>query len=332
MPKLSAFTPLGLLRLSSAPSEAEKIYRAKVAALGGQLSVDDGSRMDAHLYAQSIGEAAARETLRQAWRECLPSGAFAMLPVREREYDVVSGPDDTIMDRRGVLAARRLLPVGCSQVNVENALRSALGDDFLVYRTTPESEAVDWPTAISATELNLQTPSVPRKIVRLWQPVAPGSQQVIYVIVTQPASPAPAPSEELLVGDTLLVQPENSMLSERVTVTDVQNVFGVRLFFTATFAKAHDQYCYATTAPFPQWISTKRHALIVLTASAAADPEKRRKVNELMARMAREVSTWAITDGVLAPGGGPGPGSTTLGPFKVGEGKLGITTIGAIAL
>jgi len=78
-----------------------------------------------------------------------------------------------------------------------------------------------------------------------------------------------------------------------------------------------------TTAPFPYWVSSKRHNVIVLKAAAAADPEKRRQVNELLGRMLRGVSTWDI-----AAESTPGHA----GPFKVGEGLLGVTPIGDLTL
>jgi len=84
-----------------------------------------------------------------------------------------------------------------------------------------------------------------------------------------------------------------------------------------------DQPMLLQPPEYPYWTSSKRHSLVVLTASAAADPEKRRKVHELMGRLARGVSTWDIA-AESAPG--------FAGPFRVGEGRLGMTPIGTVAV
>ena len=292
MPRCSAWTPCGLLKLEDAEPLAEAIYRTSVAAYGGQLSADDGSRLDAHLYAQAIEIAAARTTLLQAGAEASPSSALAMLAEREREYGVIPSPTDTVSQRRGVLAARKLLPIEPTQTNIEIALRAAIGDAFVESRTTAVDDAVLWPATADDPALLFAAAATPRKLVQLTDAVMPGAQTVTYADVPVPMSPQPAPPTDVLVGDVLLVDPGNRLRAERVTVTAASA--GT---FTATFANAHDDGALATTASFPQWQSTKRHSLVVLTPAGAADPETRRKVNDVMARVARGVSTWAITSG-----------------------------------
>ncbi len=292
MPHCSAWTPCGLLTLSDEKPLAQAIYESSAAAYGGQISTEEGSRLDAHLYAQSIAIAAARTTLLQAGGEVLPAGALAFLAEREREYGVIPAAGDTVSDRRGVLASRKLLPIEPTQTNVEIALSSAVGDAFVAYLTTSSSAATKWPSAANATQLLFAAASTPRKLVALADGVMPGAQTITYADVPMPLSPQPAPPTDVLVGDVLLVDPNNPGRSERVTVSAV----GVGTF-TGTFANAHDAGCLAMTESFPQWQSTKRHALVVLTAAGAADPETRRKVHDVMVRAARAVSTWSITSG-----------------------------------
>jgi hypothetical protein len=62
----------------------------------------------------------------------------------------------------------------------------------------------------------------------------------------------------------------------------------------ATFNNPHSAGALASNMAYPYWLSTKRFNLVVLEATAAADPETRRKINELLDRMVRAVSTWAI--------------------------------------
>lgn len=288
----SAFAPYGLADYSANEPLAEAIYRSSVASYGGQLSTEEGSRLDAHLYAQSIAIAAARTTLLQAGGEVLPSGVLSQLAEREREFGVIPAASDTVTERRGVLAARKLLPIEPTQTNVEIALASAVGDAFVAYRTTAVDDATQWPTTPTDPALLFAADATPRKLVQLTDAAMPGSQTVSYADVPLPLSPQPAPPTDVLVGDVLLVDPQNPGRSERVTVTAA----GVGTF-TATFTNAHDVGALATSASFPQWQSTKRHALVVLTAAGAADPETRRKVHDVMVRAARGVSTWAITSG-----------------------------------
>lgn len=292
MPHCSAFAPCGLLELTSAKPLAETIYDASVASYGGQIATGEGSRLEAHLYAQAIEVAAARTTLLQAGREILPSGVLAMLTERERELGIVPPAGDTVAQRRGVIAARSRLPIAPTQTNVENALRDVLGSDFLEFLTVAEADAVKWPTTATATQLHFADTSTAIKLVSITDGAMPGTQTVAYADVPLPLSPQPAAPTNILAGDVLLVDAGQYDRAETVTVTAA----GVGTF-TATFASAHDAGCFATTASFPQWQSTKRTALVVTTATAAADPVKRGKVHDILRRMLRGVTTWAITPG-----------------------------------
>jgi hypothetical protein len=113
-------------------------------------------------------------------------------------------------------------------------------------------------------------------------------------------------------------------MAEVVTVTSTGISLGTTDYrtLTATFTKPHPTGAVLLAGDWPYWHSTKRTALVVLSETAAEDPEARRKVNEQLARQAREVSRWQIAGG--SSGGA--------GPFKVGVGKLGVTPIGTIAL
>ena len=79
-----------------------------------------------------------------------------------------------------------------------------------------------------------------------------------------------------------------------------------------------------TNMPFPLWGSTKRFNLVVVDAIAAADPETRRKINELLARMVRTVSTWNIVQ--------EDPLNPVLPGRLPGVGPLGYQTIGSVAI
>jgi len=339
--KFSAFAPFGMFAFSSKPTHAEAFYRSMVAAVGnvpgstvakGTISTAPGTRMEAKIYADAMAFARARYLLEHAGAQRLPEQLTELLPTRETEYQIVPGFRDTVTERRRAVAARMMLPRGAAKTEVENALLTLLGPAFIAYRPTPASEATQWPVSLGDQPQNLQLPSVPRRLVRLLDPITIGlgsPQFVRYERVVPDTSDSP-PLHVLLVGDTLVFDAGNLDMAETLTVTElgsVQLVPGGPTYATleATFNNPHATGAVATTAPWPVWVSSKRNNLVVLTGPAAEDAETRRKTDEQLARQLRGVSTWYIA-------GESSPGSMTTGPFQVGIGKLGITTIGLIVL
>ncbi len=319
MPLLSRFTPCGMLAMSSRPSHAETIFKALVRSQGDAYAA--GGPHEAKLYAQAMGLARVQYALERAGNQQFAKRATDFFDILEHEHGLVPRPDATDAERTAELAARMLLPGGASQANVERALSELLGDDFVAYRPTPVDEMVLYPAAIGDSPMNLVAPEVVRKRLVITGAISTGlgaPQQVRYLETRTEADDTALLAAE---GDVLVVGP-GTATEERVTVTAISTV-GDEHFLTAAFDQPHPANTLATTAPYPMWTSTKRHSLIVLTAAAAADAEKRRKVHDLMRRVARGVSTWEIA-------AESEPGET--GPFKVGEGLLGITTIGTITL
>lgn len=316
MPLLSAFTPLGVLRLQSTPSEAEKIYRSLIAGLGkDNYAVTPGSREDGWCYAMARCLAVARLTLIHAGKQIDPSCVYEYLADREAEWQIVPGPDDTILERRATLAARKLLPRGARREAVVDALQTLLGGAFVWYRTTKPAEIDTWPASAGAQPMNLQLPSVERKRLSITQPISIGlgSPQSVRYQLADAAQPA------LLAGDELVVEPENPARAEPVTVLSLSA--GPPATFRATFNGPHDTGCLGTTMPWPAWASSQRFDLVILTAAAALDPETRRKLNDLLQRLLRGVSTWGIVQET-------GPGFA--GPFVIGVSPIGATPFGIV--
>jgi hypothetical protein len=319
MPLLSRFTPCGFLALSSRPSHAETIFRAMVRSQGDAYA--SGGPHEAKIYAQAMGLARVQYALERAGNQQFAERATDFFDILEAEHGLVPRVDDTMAERTAELSARMLLPGGAAQSNVERALTELLGDDFVAYRPTTTDEMVLYPEDIGDSPMNLQAPNVVRKRLVITDAISTGlgaPQQVAYEETKTEAEDTALLAAE---GDVLVVGP-GTATEERVTVTAISTV-GDDHLLTATFEQPHPPDTLAITAPYPMWTSTKRHSLIVLTADAAADAETRRKVHDLMRRIARGVSTWEIA-------AESGPGET--GPFKVGEGLLGITTIGTITL
>lgn len=328
--KFSAFAPFGMFAFTSKQTHAERFYLAMVASLGGQYSTEEGSREDAKLYADAMALARVRYVLEHAGAQVHPLQLVEMLAVREAEYQVTPGPQETIDERRRDVAAAFLLPRGAAKTEVENALLTLLGDDFIAYRPTPATEAVQWPSALGDEPQNLQLPTIPRKLIRLTAPISTGLGAPQYVRYERFVEDAAAPFHELLVGDIIVIDAGDLDQAEVVTVTALdfdEPVFEGPVYptFQATFNNPHPEGAIGTTAPWPIWVSTKRFNLIVLTGPAAEDPDTRRRVNEQLRKQLRGVSTWTIA-------GETSPGSMTVGPFTVAGGKLSVTTIGTIAL
>lgn len=317
MPLLSAFTPCGVLRLQSAPSEAQKIYDALVASLGEpgeNYAVTPGSREDGWCYAMARCLAVVRLALIHAGKQIEADCVTEYIGDREAEWQIVPGPTDTLLQRRATLKARKLLPRGARREAVLDALQTLLGSAFVWYRTTKPNEIVTWPLNGGDQPMNLQLPALERKRLSITQPITVGlgAPQAVTYQMADAGQPA------LLAGDVLLVQPENLARAERVTVASVSALGGT---FTATFHGVHDTGSLATTAPMPIWVSSQRLDLIVLTAAAALDLETRRKANDLLQRLLRGVSTWALV-------GETSPGMT--GPFILGVSPIGPTTLGTV--
>lgn len=319
MPRFSRFAPLGLLRFSRRKPDAAAIYEASAANLGGQFSLEEGGYVEATLHAQALGMARVRRRLRAAAEQRLPSRVSCLLPVREDELGIVPGPFDTMAERRAVLASRFLAARGGTKLNIQAALTELLGADFLAYVPTPTADAEVYPPTLPSTAVHFARPGVARRALRIIGPIVGGTGTYSYETIQQPQDALTPEAIDPVVGDVFVLSAGQVGIEEAVTIDGVDTTARTVTF---TSVRPHGIGSVAFTHPYPAWRSTKRHSLVVLSASAAADPEKRRKVNELMQRMARTVSTWDIC---------AGSGSSTTGPFTVGGGLLGITTIGAVS-
>lgn len=314
MPLFSCFTPFGAgFAFSGAPSHGETIYRAMLSNLGApteSLSTEEGTRMRAFCYANAMHFARVRYTLEHAGYQLDPLKVCEMLPKRENEYGLVPSPYDSIDDRRAALAAKLLLPKGGWLNNIRTVLSTLLGDAFVQYIPTPFVDAVVSPPECGDQPMNFLTDGRLPKLVRLLAPISTGlgsPQWVQYDEVELPVIPeqnSPTlPRQNLLVGDTLVVDPGHNVANERIEVFGLRELVpGVKELWTI-FNQPHDADALASNSNYPYWLSTKRHNLCVLTSSAAADPETRRKTSNMLNILVRGVSTWSIVqEDPLNPG------------------------------
>ena len=306
MPIFSCFTPFGAgFCFSGAPSHGETIFRSMLSALGKDLesySVEEGTRMRAFCYAQAMHAARVRYTLEHAGYQLDPLKVAEMLALREGEYGLIPSPYDSIDDRRAALAARMLAPLGGWLNNIRNALLTLLGEDFVQYIPTAYVDAVVTPLNCGDQPMNLVPQNRIPQLLTLLDGISTGlgsPRWVRYEVVELPSIPQPVsgptlPPLNLIVGDSIVVDPGHNTIAESLTVTGLRELVPGVLELQGTFFRPHDAGAAAASFTYPYWLSTKRHNLAVLGAEAAADPETRRKTNELLERMTRVVSTWNI--------------------------------------
>jgi hypothetical protein len=320
----SDHAPFGLLEYAEEPSLGEQMYHALEAGLTdpatGEVAfeLEPGTHEDAVLLSRSTALAIARKALERAGAQSDGRTAVEMLPTLEKDYRVSPGPLDAVRHRQAAIAARQLAPAGAGKYAVAAALRAVLGDDFLAYVPVKSASHLFPADPSSSTQVNAQLPGLTRKVVRTLMPVG-----LIGSPIWVPyANMNPADAEvSLAAGDVVMVQPDNTALSERVVVADARVVSGERQF-RATFTAAHDDGSVVTNQPWPWQFSMARHALVVLTATAAADPVKRSRVDDVMARMMRGVTTWGIVRAESQTAT-----TVTVGPFTVAS-PVGCVPVG----
>lgn len=307
MPKTSAFTPCGLLSLSSLPSLGELMYRAMTAMYGPDAPIQ--GHLEASIYARAMAIARWRATMQRAINQHYPGKASDLLPVIERDYLVTPAPGDDEPTRRRKLAALYELVFGPRQEYIENALSKLIGDRFLAYRTFKESEYATlieptlFPSVADVTTPGNATGGIygrndaPLKLARLTQNIT------LLNVPTSVSIEMLADSDPLQANETVLVQPENDGLVERITVRPGTT----ETTLVGTFTKVHDSGAFITTGPHPTWSSYQRHVLIIVDDVTQVDKPA---IHALMLRAVRGVTTWSIVQPIS-------PGSRSVGPISL---------------
>jgi hypothetical protein len=298
--RFSKFAPLGLYRLSRKKPIAKQIHDSLVNNLGGQYELGEGSHMGALMFALAMSKARTQVVTRRAQAQRYADGVDHLIPVLEDQYGIVPSADWTLADRRAEIARRKVRRGVWTEQAIAAALFEALGADFVAYRPLEQSEAAIWPTDLGDSPMVLVSPNTPRKAIQLLAPISIGlgsPQSVAVALLSAPSNPTSTAATSPQPGDVFVFDAGNSAIAERVTVTEFLSGPDDGVpdpTIKATFSRPHDAGTRGYTNSFPWWTSTKRHALIVLTADAAQDANKRRRVDGIMKRAARGVSTWDI--------------------------------------
>lgn len=305
MPRFSRFTPFPQLRFSSKPPIAKAMYDEINAAFGGEqnFSQEQESLVQATRYAQAMALGRLYNGLLRAESQFRPETALEQLPSMEREVGAMVSTEMSIAQRRRQVSALMRVSRGARRNNVESVLREALGDDFLYYQTEPPITSPLTPDP--ETTGVYVAPGTPIGVWRLRYVLMPGTNTVPFEQV--------AGDLELAVGDKVVLGLGDY---ERQEPAVIEAVFRPLSLVTITCAHPHPINMLIRTGRQPTQSNTTRHNLLVLSPEAAVDGEKRKLAQQLLHRLLRGVSTWSITD--------------ESGPFRVGVGRLGVTTIGEL--
>lgn len=298
MPLTSAFSPPGHFAFSSRKPRAQVIYESLREGMGDTYEEGFEGRQQARLYAQAMCLASADLQNIRAGNNRIPAKATELLPELERDYQVIPPYSATLEERRAVFSSRAKAVRGNRREAVEDALSTLLGSDFVRYETTDRADVVTWPSSPGDLGVFAAT-GAQHKSFKINVPISiVGTPFSIPVTLTGNSLPP-------VIGETYCVDPDSRGSPEQIVIDEV--LFeGTRI--VTTFARAHEAGT-AAVRPHPMWISNQRCVVVVVTVAAAQNPEKRRQINELMARMMRGVTQWGIT--------------TDAGPFTPDDPVLG---------
>lgn len=308
MPRPSAFNST---HFSSKPPHGEKFYREMVKALGSgaNFSDDFNSVAMARVYANARALGRAKYAIERAANQFRPSRALELLPALEEEYGLVPVPNDSISTRRAELAVAAWIARGARRSNVTAMLSVLFGADFVRYITISAADAVQSPANPPDAGV-YAPPGTARSAWRLLGPVTSITSPVtVQAVCVAGLKEAPYPESRFVV-DT-----GSAGRRESVAVINA-SVSGETMTLTAQFSRPHDTGTVLAFGRHPQVATSKRHNLFLLTPAAARDNNTRLRLARIAKRLLRAVSTWSVSDGS--------------GPFRVGHGRLGYTTIGEI--
>lgn len=336
MPKTSIFSFADVLELSIREPPHLRIFQALKAAQG--KSFVDGGVQESELYAEAILAGSIVSAAVSIDAQLDPEQATWGLAALENAYQVHHAFNASIHDRQDEVALWMRLPRNSTTTDIATWLMEYLGDDFVgLWKPNPD-DVVTYPSNFMDSPMLFRPPTHERKNIKIVDAVVSTGTSVIVRYVPliddpeyalDPAALDPSievPVLTLLKGEELVVDCANHSRCERVTVDNVGFfVSGGQQWrtFTATFTNVHNWESICTTYHFPFWETTAQVMLVVVKPSVLSDSRKTRAINRYLRTAFRHDTTWAVADETTPK---------QAGPFKVAEGKLGITPIGTITV
>jgi hypothetical protein len=308
--KFSAFSRFGHYRFTSKPPRGETIFRAMRESNGGVFGAEafDGP-LAGRWFAWAMGIARARSTLERAKNQADPLKVYDLLTTQERHYGLAPLPAESLKQRREALAGRYQVFLGPTRGIVEDALRTALGDDFVAWVTREASEDDVFPEQPWLTDGIFET-QLPRwTTIRLTQSVAQ-----LGVPLTRTYQYVAGDTAPLAADTKLVVAPGQFGQQELITLSAVTPAT-----ITATFVRPHEANTECYLRSWPWWFSNSKHSLVVVGNGRARDRNVLRLVHDTLGRLLGGTSTWDVVEENSTPG--------TAGPFIANQGEPGITPI-----
>lgn len=316
-----SLAPYGLLEYSDEDNPAEQIYD-QMRSAAGALVVDD-TIGEALIHAKALCLGLAVAELRRIGKQVDPAFiAPELIAIRELQVGIVASPYATMTERRAAVAIKENVSKGGAYSNIVSQLQLALGSDFIAYRPIKKEESTAIPEDPDETTGNWLDPRTARA-GKLFQTVSPITTMGSPVWVEYTTVDGALTYDNFVIGETIVVDPGDETRCEVVAISDIDDTTDPPKI-EAEFRNTHAAGALLSNQYFPAQSCDKRHSLIVVTAAAAANGALRNRVDEVMRGVARGVSTWTIVPGESDAESG------TLGPFRVNQGRLGITPIGSI--
>lgn len=312
MSGFGALGGFGLLSFGPSESAGEAIFRSLLDSVSGAFSIADGEHVEASAYARALALADARATLRRGFDQRRVLYSTELLAAHERTFSIVPEPGDSLDVRRRRVAARQVLAHGSTRDSLLTALGTLLGADFIALYVKPHGTPTTYPPS-PAIRGAWDDPAVAGRYFRLTHAVATVGRVIEFAYENLLEDGA-----RMAATDVLSVQPENPRLSEAITIVSASAAGP--LTARAQFARAHDTGAIVRTHA-PVWISTQRSMIVVVSSAAAAKPNVVRSVNNLMRRLVRGTTTWAVVEAT---------GPSTMGPF-LPSAPIGRTTLESIS-
>ena len=312
--QFSAFSEFGGggFAFSSEACLSQRIYDALWANLGKNYARDGYTDAKVYATAMALGRLLAARAKLDA--QLTPATTLELLPDREREHGLIVPATGTIASRRAALASQMLAAQGCARPNLLQALVDLLGAAFVELRHTDALVAATYPLTPNEPG-NFVAPSSTRRLFRLTNSItAPGALNTDSVAwrIEHLDGTTPERSEMPRPGEYVMVEPEHNTLRERVLVAGAGVVLGEAIVY-GILTQPHHQHARVLSGPWPLWVSERRHTTVRVTTEVTDDGVLWRRLDELLGRLFRAVSTWSVNDND--------------GPFLLDESRLGVTPL-----
>jgi hypothetical protein len=219
MPRLSCFTAMGHLRMSSAPSYHQTWYEVLQKLWGSQLDFSQiGSYSEAKLYATARILAQVQGELEHAGNQANPAKAYEQIPILELDYGIAPPAKADYVARQRALVAAFAAPQGEIASNVVHMLRTILGSKFLAYVPNPARSPTVVPadprSATTGQWVDIKRPAKYLKLVDAVTPLSgPSTQWVAYEAMDTSGVPNTSWSDNAAfsVGQTVLPTSPNAV-------------------------------------------------------------------------------------------------------------------------